>query len=58
LFIYHKGGRFPNRFWGDEDNKSPNEANKKIPCTLIINYADPNINARYGGVLDKLQCKG
>lgn len=58
LFIYHNGGRFPNRFWGDEDNKSSNDANKKIPCTLIINYADPNVNARYGGVLDKLQCKG
>lgn len=58
LFIYHKGGRFPNRFWGQEDNESTNDANKKIPCTLIINYADPVVNARYGGVLDKLQCKG
>jgi hypothetical protein len=58
LFIYHKGGRFPNRFWGGDDNKSPNDSNKEIPCTLIINYANPNTNARYGGVLDKLQCKG
>jgi hypothetical protein len=58
LFIYHKGGRFPNRFWGQKDNESTNDANKKIPCTLIINYADPVKNARYGGVLDKLQCKG
>jgi hypothetical protein len=58
LFIYHKDGTFPNRFWGQEDNESSNDANKKIPCTLVINYADPATNARYGGVLDKLQCKG
>lgn len=58
LFIYHTGGKFPNRFWGQEDNESSNDVNKKIPCTLIINYADPVINAKYGGVLDKLQCKG
>ena len=61
LFIYHKGGRFPNRFWGFEDNskdENANNANKKVPCTLIINYADPVKNAKYGGILDKLQCKG
>lgn len=58
LFIYHKGGKFPNRFWGQEDNQSSNDANKKIPCTLVINYANPSTNARYGGILDKLQCKG
>ena len=58
LFIYHNGGRFPNRFWGQEDNKSSNNLNKKIPCTLIVNYADPIKNAKYGGILDKLQCKG
>ena len=46
------------QFIYDEDNESSNDANKKIPCTLVINYADPTINARYGGVLDKLQCKG
>ena len=58
LFIYHDGGRFPHRFWGQEDNQSDNDANKEIPCTLIVNYADPIKNAKYGGVLDKLQCKG
>lgn len=58
LFIYHKDGIFPNRFWGQDDNLSDNDKNKKIPCTLIINYADPVKNARYGGILDKLQCKG
>ena len=58
LFIYHKGGIFPNRFWGQEDNLSDNDKNKKVPCTLIINYADPVKNAKYGGILDKLQCKG
>ena len=58
LFIYHDGGRFPHRFWGQEDNQSDNDANKKIPCTLIVNYADPIKNAKYGGILDKLQCKG
>lgn len=58
LFIYHKDGRFPNRFWGEEDNQSSNKKNKNIPCTLIINYADPNTNLHNGGILDKLQCKG
>lgn len=58
LFIYHKDGRFPNRFWGQEDNLSDNDKNKKIPCTLVINYANPTTNVKYGGVLDKLQCKG
>ena len=58
LFIYHKDGVFPNRFWGQDDNKSDNDKNKKVPCTLIINYADPIKNVTYGGVLDKLQCKG
>lgn len=58
LFIYHKGGLFPNRFWGDEDNQSSNDKNKKVPCTLIVNYADPTTNIKYGGILDKLQCKG
>ena len=58
LFIYHNEGRFPHRFWGEEDNKSSNDHNKKIPCTLIVNYADPVKNAKYGGILDKLQCKG
>lgn len=58
LFIYHKNGAFPCRFWGQEDNQSDNDKNKKIPCTLIINYADPETNAKYGGILDKLQCKG
>ena len=58
LFIYHKDGVFPNRFWGQEDNLSDNDKNKKIPCTLIINYADPVKNAKHGGILDKLQCKG
>lgn len=58
LFIYHKKGVFPNRFWGQADNESDNDKNKKVPCTLVINYADPTTNLRYGGVLDKLQCKG
>jgi hypothetical protein len=58
LFIYHKDGRFPNRFWGQEDNLSDNDKNKKIPCTLVINYANPTTNIKYGGILDKLQCKG
>lgn len=58
LFIYHDNGVFPNRFWGQADNESDNDKNKKVPCTLVINYADPTTNLRYGGVLDKLQCKG
>lgn len=58
LFIYHKKGVFPNRFWGQADNESDNDKNKKVPCTLVINYANPSDNLRYGGVLDKLQCKG
>lgn len=59
LFIYHNGGRFPNRFWGKQDNdESANDVNKKNPCTLVINYADAQTNARHGGILDKLQCKG
>ena len=63
LFIYHtdskgKKGRFPNRFWGQPDDQSDNDWNEKIPCTLVINYADPQRNLQYGGVLDKLQCKG
>ena len=58
LFIYHNQGRFPHRFWGQEDNQSSNDVNKKIPCTLIVNYKDPITNAKHGGILDKLQCKG
>lgn len=59
LFIYHNGGRFPNRFWGKQDNdESANDVNKKIPCTLVINYANAQTNAKHGGILDKLQCKG
>lgn len=56
LYVFPEGGRFPNRFWGGPDNDAPN-INKKLHTSLFINYADPNVNAKYGGRLNKLQVK-
>ena len=58
LFIYPKGGKFPNRFWGGEDGNAEEDVNKKLWTSLFIGYADPEINVKYGGRLNKLQVKG
>lgn len=53
VYIYPKGARFPNRFWepDSEDGTLDNDLCKKLPVTLFINYADSNINQRFGGRL-------
>jgi hypothetical protein len=58
LFVYPKGGKFPNRFWGGEDGNAEEDVNKKLWTSLFIGYADPEINVKYGGRLNKLQVKG
>lgn len=58
LFVFPKGGKFPNRFWGGEDGNAEEDVNKKLWTSLFINYADPEINVKYGGRLNKLQVKG
>lgn len=58
LFVFPKGGKFPNRFWGGEDGNAEEDVNKKLWTSLFINYADPEINVKYGGKLTKLQVKG
>ena len=60
VYIYPKGARFPNRFWepDSEDGTLDNDLCKKLPVTLFINYADSNINQRFGGRLTQGQVKG
>jgi hypothetical protein len=58
LFVYPKGGKFPNRFWGGPDGDAEEDVNKKLWTTAFIGYADPNVNVKYGGRLNKLQVKG
>lgn len=58
LFVFPKGGKFPNRFWGGEDGNAEEDVNKKLWTSLFIGYADPEINVKYGGKLTKLQVKG
>lgn len=58
LFVFPKGGKFPNRFWGGEDGNAEEGINKKLWTSLFINYADPEVNVKYGGRLNKLQVKG
>jgi hypothetical protein len=57
LYVFPKDGYFPHRFWGGEDGDT-NNPNKKAHVSLFINYADPNINVKYGGRLNHLQVKG
>lgn len=58
LFVFPKGGKFPNRFWGGEDGNAEEDVNKKLWTSLFIGYADPEINVKYGGKLTHLQVKG
>ena len=58
LFVYPKGGKFPNRFWGGPDGDAEEDIDKNLWTTAFIGYADPNINVKYGGRLNKLQVKG
>ena len=58
LFVFPKGGKFPNRFWGGEDGDAEDGVNKKLWTSVFIGYADPEINVKYGGRLNKLQVKG
>ena len=60
VYIYPKGARFPNRFWepDSEDGTLDNSLDKDFPVTLFINYADSNINQRFGGRLTHGQVKG
>lgn len=58
LFVFPQGGRFPNRFWGGQDGDAEEDVCKKVWTSLFINYADPEINVKYGGRLNKLQVKG
>jgi hypothetical protein len=54
LFVFPQGGRFPNRFWGGQDGDAEEDVCKKVWTSLFINYADPEINVKYGGRLNKL----
>ena len=57
VYVFPKGGRFPNRFWGGADGDAP-EINKKLATTLFVTYADPIKNQQYGGRLTHGQVKG
>lgn len=58
LYVFPDGGRFPNRFWGGEDGSAEEDVDKKKHTAMFINYADPVINAQYGGRLNHLRVKG
>ena len=58
VYVYPKGGRFPNRAWGGANNEEPENPNKKRPTTLFINYADEQTNLKYGGRIINGQVKG
>jgi hypothetical protein len=58
LFVFPAGGKFPHRFWGGEDGDAEEDIDKNLWTTLFINYADPEVNVKYGGRLNKLQVKG
>lgn len=58
VYVYPKGGRFPNRAWGGANNEDPENPNKKRPTTLFINYAKEQDNLKYGGRIINGQVKG
>ena len=58
LYVIPKDGRFPNRFWGGADGDAEEDIDKNKHVAMFINYADPAINAQYGGRLNHLRIKG
>lgn len=58
VYVFPKGGRFPNRAWGGDDGSANNDVDKKTPVTLFVNYANDTINKLYGGRLINGQVKG
>lgn len=58
VYVFPKGGRFPNRAWGGDDGSANNDVDKKAPTTLFVNYANETINKLYGGRLINGQVKG
>ena len=60
VYVFPKGGKFPNRSWVGEDNTSGDQDKlaKTLPVTLFINYKDIDINLKYGGRITKGLVKG
>lgn len=58
VYVFPKGGRFPNRSWGGEDGNAEEDIDKKLATTLFVNYSDPIKNKQYGGRLTHGQVKG
>lgn len=60
LYVFPKGGIFPNRFWAGADNTTGAQDSlaKKLPVTLFINYADTDKNLKYGGRITNGLVKG
>lgn len=60
VYVYPAGAKFPNRFWepDSEDGTLDNDLDKNSPVTLFLNYADNNINQRFGGRITHGQVKG
>ena len=58
VYVFPKGNKFPNRFWGGADGDANNKVNSKTPSTLFVNYSDPATNQLYGGRLTKGLVKG
>lgn len=60
VYVFPKGGKFPNRSWAGEDNTSGDQDKlaKTLPVTLFINYKDTDTNLKYGGRITKGLVKG
>ena len=60
VYVFPKGGKFPNRSWVGEDNTSGDQDKlaKTLPVTLFINYKDTDTNLKYGGRITKGLVKG
>lgn len=60
VYVFPKGGKFPNRSWAGEDNTSGDQDKlaKTLPVTLFINYKDIDTNLKYGGRIIKGLVKG